>query len=209
MLTRIISGLVLVAITAAATLYSSTSFAVFALIMMVIGIYELLTMQKGAYLTKILGIAYVIIGSLSLISLREQSITLLVFPIAVVMACDSFAYFTGVKFGKHKLAPKISPKKTWEGAIGGLVAAVIVGTLIIHNQDNFPIVGGIILSLQCGVLSIFGDLLESYIKRKAGVKDSGKLIPGHGGVLDRIDGLIPVAILVFVWFASLDIICPF
>ncbi|MCV6599759.1 MAG: phosphatidate cytidylyltransferase [Alphaproteobacteria bacterium] len=209
MLTRIISGLVLVAITAVAIIYSATSFTVFALIMMSIGIYELLTMQEGAYVTKTLGAIYLILGSLALIFLRSKSICLLVFPIAVVMACDSFAYFTGIKFGKHKLAPKISPKKTWEGAIGGLIAGVIIGTLIIHEQDHFPIIGGIILSLQCGILSILGDLLESSVKRKAGVKDSGKIIPGHGGILDRIDGLIPVAILVFVWFATLDIMCLF
>lgn len=111
-----------------------------------------------------------------------------------------FAYFTGVFFGKHKMTPVVSPKKTWEGAIGGVVltAALNVGLYFVFAKKFFPD-GSFFLwdwwavipiSLVLSVISIFGDLSASVIKRNYGVKDYGKLIPGHGGIMDRFDSTL-------------------
>jgi phosphatidate cytidylyltransferase len=105
----------------------------------------------------------------------------------IVWLADIAAYFIGTWFGKHKLAPSISPKKSIEGAIGAMVVVGIVIALIFHS------VLWVLLALVTVVASIAGDLFESFMKRNAGVKDSGKILPGHGGVLDRIDSLITAA----------------
>jgi phosphatidate cytidylyltransferase len=107
----------------------------------------------------------------------------------VIWATDSFAYFVGIKFGKHKLLPKISPKKSVEGALGGLAASMITGALIGHFTELGILkgfLGGFILSLTGQV----GDLVASSIKREFSVKDSGTLLPGHGGIIDRFDSLL-------------------
>lgn len=126
---------------------------------------------------------------------------------AIVWAADIFAYFSGKAFGKHKLAPTISPGKSWEGAVGGLVAVLLlaVGTVLLAPsvpllQDTFAVrlagrMGwGIMLAVLVLIVaaSIVGDLFESMLKRRSGMKDSSNLLPGHGGVLDRIDALVPV-----------------
>lgn len=112
--------------------------------------------------------------------------------LALVWAADSGAYFAGRGFGRRKLAPSISPNKTVEGALGGLVAGVVVavgfGLLAGATAGQLPAL--ILVAAVAVVASIIGDLTESLLKRQAGVKDSGHLIPGHGGVLDRIDGVI-------------------
>jgi phosphatidate cytidylyltransferase len=126
---------------------------------------------------------------------------------AVVWAADIFAYFSGKAFGKHKLAPSISPGKSWEGAVGGMLsvlllagATVLLAPSVPLLQDTFAVrlaerMGwGIMLAVLVLVVvaSIVGDLFESMLKRRAGMKDSSNLLPGHGGVLDRIDALVPV-----------------
>lgn len=116
--------------------------------------------------------------------------------VAVVWIADSAAYFTGRRFGRRRLAPGISPGKTWEGVAGaGAAVAVYFVTLWIIVSPPWlapsPLVDGALIALLV-VLSIEGDLFESWLKRRAGVKDSGTLLPGHGGVLDRIDGMIAV-----------------
>lgn len=112
---------------------------------------------------------------------------------AMVVATDVGAYFAGRAFGGARLAPKISPSKTWSGLIGGMVAALVVGATLGDRGDiqGVPLWIGLVM----GLLAQFGDLAQSWMKRRAGVKDSGTIIPGHGGVFDRVDGLIPVAIL--------------
>jgi len=110
----------------------------------------------------------------------------------IVWAADTGAYFAGRKFGKHKLAPRVSPNKTIEGMIGGVIAGVVVGLGFAlfagATPAQLPVVA--LVALVAVLFSVIGDLFESLLKRHAGVKDSGHLIPGHGGILDRIDGVL-------------------
>ncbi len=127
---------------------------------------------------------------------------LLLALMAVVWIADTGAYFVGRRFGRHKLAPTVSPGKSWEGVAGGVLA---VGLYVLALQwtaigAGGPLAGaaGAVLALALTALSVQGDLFESMLKRQAGAKDSGTLLPGHGGVLDRVDGLtatLPVAAL--------------
>lgn len=137
---------------------------------------------------------------LAMVSLRNIDPRLLLGLLAVIWIADTAAYFTGKRFGKHKLAPVISPGKTWEGVIGAWVAVSLYALVlcVVFDLDYWLIaaVWGIT------VMSIIGDLLESLMKRQAKVKDSSKLLPGHGGMLDRIDGLtssLPLAAF-FIYF---------
>lgn len=110
----------------------------------------------------------------------------------VVWGADTGAYFTGRKLGRHKLAPRVSPNKTIEGLLGGLVVGVGVG-LLAALSTGIPVArlpGLAVVCLVAALFSVIGDLVESLLKRQAGVKDSGRLIPGHGGVLDRVDGVL-------------------
>jgi len=123
---------------------------------------------------------------------------------AVVWSTDIVAYFTGRSLGGPKLMPRVSPKKTWSGALGGLAAGTLAGlsTVLIARGHGYaalaswPLAGLAALSAAASVVSQAGDLFESALKRVHGVKDSGRSIPGHGGVMDRLDGFFPVALLV-------------
>jgi phosphatidate cytidylyltransferase len=115
---------------------------------------------------------------------------LLLFALAITWAADTTAYFVGRAMGKHALAPHISPKKTWEGAIGGIVGSLIIGYVAKYFLPTIPVGHLLGMAFVGNVAGQMGDLLESAYKRSAGVKDSGSLLPGHGGVLDRIDALI-------------------
>lgn len=138
----------------------------------------------------------------AIIALLQQSALYLLSVLAIVWVADIGAYFAGKAFGKHKLAPSISPGKSWEGAIGGWLAVLLVAgastTLPSLSETFAPRVLanwswlGLFLALTLLVAaSVVGDLFESQLKRRAGMKDSSNLLPGHGGVLDRIDALIP------------------
>jgi phosphatidate cytidylyltransferase len=120
--------------------------------------------------------------------------------LALTWTNDSAAYFIGVNFGRHKLWPRLSPKKSWEGTIAGWVTAAIVGAIWILitplNTTYSPIFGAIV-GLISGILALFGDLSISTLKRQVGVKDSGNLFPGHGGVLDRLDSILFVLPFVY------------
>lgn len=119
----------------------------------------------------------------------EKYLLMLLFACAF---CDIFAYFAGKKFGKHKLIPEISPNKTVEGSIGGTIACIIVSVIFAHFI-NLEYIHAIVLALMVSVVSQIGDLAESLIKRDSGKKDSGSIIPGHGGFLDRVDSYIFLA----------------
>ncbi|MFH2033343.1 MAG: phosphatidate cytidylyltransferase [Candidatus Margulisiibacteriota bacterium] len=118
-----------------------------------------------------------------------------------IWAMDIMAYLFGKAFGRHKLAPSISPKKTWEGAIAGFLTCLIAAS-IFSGMASIPMVDALILGVLIGIVAQFSDLVESLIKRDAGVKDSSALLPGHGGVLDRMDSFIltvPIMYYYIVW----------
>lgn len=120
---------------------------------------------------------------------RSISFTMAIFVFIVIWGTDSFAYLAGRQYGKHKLAPEISPNKTIEGAIGGVIGSAVL-TLIalpIYNPPYFSIIEFILLVVSLSVFGQLGDLVESAYKRQFGVKDSGGFFPGHGGILDRFD----------------------
>ena len=133
----------------------------------------------------------------------EQGAAMTIALLVVVWSADTFAYLAGRRFGKRKLAPSISPGKTIEGLAGGLVGAGLVALLAaIYALDLSPAqtLIWLLASLVAALFSVVGDLFESRLKRRAGVKDSGGLLPGHGGVLDRIDGLLAAApVFATVW----------
>ncbi len=157
-------------------------------------------LQRGLGVRAALGVLYAGLPAIALVWLRGRSLGFeaTVFLFLCVWAADIIAYFTGRALGGPKLAPAISPNKTWSGAIGGIVGAMLVagGLATWYLAQSGGIKAGYFIALAgfLAVLSVLGDLFESGLKRRAGVKDSGNLLPGHGGVMDRLDGLVPVAI---------------
>jgi phosphatidate cytidylyltransferase len=142
---------------------------------------------------------------LAMVQLRALGPAVLLAVFAVVWMADIAAYFAGRRFGKRKLAPSISPGKTWEGAYGATVGVLIYGLLIGHFflADRIALPLWVLLLLLVTAVSIIGDLFESLLKRKAGIKDSSNVLPGHGGVLDRIDSLtstLPVVAAIWLLF---------
>jgi phosphatidate cytidylyltransferase len=139
------------------------------------------------------GLLYAGLTTISLAEIRDDDyigLGMMLFVFATVWATDILAYFVGRAVGGQKLAPRISPGKTWSGAIGGTVAAVVAGSGVVwyYFHEAGPRVA--LVALVLSICSQIGDLFESFIKRRFGVKDSSHLIPGHGGVMDRVDGLI-------------------
>ena len=131
------------------------------------------------------------LGTLSMTRLLPQGEWLIFFLLLVTWASDTGAYYVGTLFGRHRLAPRISPKKTVEGLVGGLIAAIIVG--YVARWWFLPELSGLdclILAILMTVTGLWGDLTESVMKRSAGMKDSGGILPGHGGMLDRLDSLL-------------------
>lgn len=125
----------------------------------------------------------------------EYGVMVLFWLLIIVAATDTGAYFVGKTFGKTKFC-ETSPNKTLEGVIGGIVFAVILGALT--SIKEVGILGAIIVSAIVSLSSVFGDLYESYLKREAGVKDSGNILPGHGGILDRVDGYLFGSVVMLV-----------
>jgi phosphatidate cytidylyltransferase len=134
--------------------------------------------------------------------LQERGAWLMLHVAVCVWATDTFAYLVGKAVGKHKLAPSLSPGKTWEGSVGGLIGSILAGAAFsawIHQ----PLLLGVSLGLLAGTVGQIGDLFESALKRERGIKDFGKLLPGHGGALDRFDSLLfvtPIASLILQQF---------
>jgi phosphatidate cytidylyltransferase len=151
----------------------------------------------------------------AIVACRAHSPWLALAAMAIVWIADTAAYFTGRRFGRHKLAPLISPGKTREGAFGAIVVVAVYALLLLAfvphavyggTFDATFVVSAVAFAIVLAALSIVGDLHESLLKRRAGVKDSGSLLPGHGGVLDRIDALLaampPAALAATIWLGA-------
>lgn len=157
-------------------------------------------LHKGTARPLVMGLLYCGLPGIALVWLRGQGwgFYACLFVMAVVWGADIAAYFTGRALGGPKLAPTISPNKTWSGAVGGLLGSLIAAGIMTMVWPGYANMAGALrlgaLALPLAVLSILGDLFESALKRRAGVKDSGQLLPGHGGVMDRLDGLVPAAV---------------
>lgn len=168
------------------------------LLLLLFALAALLTRRVGLSA----GLLYVGLPVLGLLLIRAapNGLAFALWTLAIVWATDIGAYFAGRAIGGPKLAPRLSPSKTWAGLGGGMFAAGIIGAAIAyraHLPAPFLWIGGAMAVAAQG-----GDLFESWLKRRAGVKDSGRLLPGHGGVLDRLDGVVPVATLTAMLVAS-------
>lgn len=142
---------------------------------------------------------------LALVRLHAESSQLMLFLLLLVVAADVGAYFAGRAFGKHKLAPRVSPGKTWEGVGGGLAGAALLAAFGVwwFGMDTVPFMA---LCIVVAIASVVGDLTESMFKRHAGLKDSGNLLPGHGGVLDRVDSVTAAAPVFLIGLEGLGLL---
>lgn len=189
---RIATALVLVPVVVYLVLWAPEWALIAALaIVGVLAFREYLRIVEQAVLPALLGVLYVF-GPLYLaILLRNISPHLLMFALLLSWAGDTVAMYVGKSIGRHKLAPVISPNKTWEGAIGSIAGSMIAGAIYAHYLiPTIPILTVLILAAFGNVAGQLGDLFESWLKRRANIKDSGSSLPGHGGWLDRIDAML-------------------
>ena len=192
-------------------------FLLFLLVIIILVIVTLIgAMLRGAPFDKmigssgatILGVLYVALLGTHLVLIRtgfepQRSAHLLSFFFLVLMGSDTGAYYVGRALGKHKLAPKISPGKTWEGAVGGVVSALAMATLAhFWFFRELPLKWMLPLAFVMSIVGILGDIVESALKRSASAKDAANILPGHGGLLDRLDSLLFNAPLIY-YFAVL------
>ena len=199
---RLIFGLIFISILWFATLYSVISCSILFSIIGLICMYEMYQLRIGK--TKLIPLIYIITPFILIQILIWKYLSInvynsivwmpevILYLFALTWTFDTFAYIFGVKFGKHKILPSISPKKSWEGFIGGLIFTTILAIFIFgENIDKI-----IMYSVLIPISATLGDFIESYYKRKAMAKDSGNLIPGHGGMLDRMDSfLISISVI--------------
>lgn len=199
--TRTLSGVLMIAVSALALWLGSHVFAIFVMVI-AFGllrewrslVWAMTPNMPLRILWLIGGMFYIGAAAALMAFLRDAGGTLLLLAfIGIVIATDTGAYFAGRTFGGPKIAPKISPSKTWAGLIGGMIASAVFLTAFGYWNGGFspwmPLIGA-----QLAVVAQAGDFFESWMKRRAGVKDSGNILPGHGGLLDRLDGLLPVII---------------
>lgn len=204
---RILTGIVLGAVAVGVIVYGGIIFELLIMLVTAIMLVEWINISRAIVRSHALpvpllalfgpvGTIYcgMTLAALLIIRSAEQGLALALWTLGIVVATDVGAYFAGRTIGGPKLAPRISPNKTWAGLIGGMVMAALVGLLIAGQ-------GGLNLSFAwagagLAVVAQLGDLFQSWMKRLAGVKDSGRIIPGHGGIWDRIDGLVPVSWIV-------------
>jgi len=184
-LKRALSGVVYVAIMWFGTFCSELSFHILFAVILLVCLYEMYKLRKGK--TKILTFLYVL-SPLLLIHFIKTELVLLMF--ILTWTFDTFAYLVGIKFGKHKIIPTVSPKKSWEGFVGGFIFTIIAAYLTVNYFSEIELNQAIVISLFLPFTATLGDFIESHYKREAGVKDSGNFIPGHGGMLDRMDAFM-------------------
>ena len=162
---------------------------------------------KSKLAMALLGLALIAPLWLALICAKGADPWLLLVLLATIWIADSTAYFAGKNFGKHRLAPNISPGKTWEGVWGALIGVTLFAAILLFGF-NFYNAALFVLLWIVTIFGVMGDLFESMMKRQANIKDSGDLLPGHGGILDRIDGIIPslpIAILMIYIYNLLSV----
>ncbi len=202
LLTRTVVGVILIAVALASALFGGTVFAVLVAAIATIMYLEWSKMLAGwGPAWRVYGFIYCLLPAVALLWIRERAeyegigtgFDLLIWVFLVVWATDIGAYFAGRAIGGPKLAPSISPNKTIAGLVGGIISAAVLAGLWV-NATRLPSLL-LWLSAPFAVAAQIGDLFESGLKRRAGVKDSGTWLPGHGGLLDRLDGLVPVAVL--------------
>jgi len=197
---RAIFGIIYVCVLWIGTSYSQNSFLVLYFTILLFALYEMWQLRKGK--SKIIAFLYVLVPLciIQLFGLTDQNYPNLLFdpsPILMMLVFtwtfDTFAFLIGSKFGINKIAPKISPNKTWEGFIGGLIFTLIIcfiitdHNIIVIKTEHF---NNYIMAFFTPFTASLGDFIESYYKRQAGAKNSGKILPGHGGILDRIDAIM-------------------
>ena len=197
LLIRSVTGVVLIAAALLAAIQGGMILAVVVAAIATAMFYEWTRLVRGwgpAWYAS--GFLYALVPALALLWIRERDehgLYLLVWVFVVTWSTDIGAYFTGRSIGRRKLAPSISPGKTVEGLYGGIAAATLLGgAWVLAMGLGTPLLA---LAPVCAIAAQAGDLFESGLKRRAGVKDSGAWLPGHGGLLDRLDGLVPVAVL--------------
>lgn len=178
------------------------------LMLIVLFTYEIFTRKNGVngIVHTVFGFIYVsfLLAHIIFINKLNSSAVLIWLPFLTAWFADTTAYFTGISIGKRKLFPSISPKKTVEGYIGGILGCSLLTTLygffIARYDNSINIIHFIVIGLICGLASEIGDLAASYIKRQTGIKDFGNLIPGHGGILDRFDSILFTLPVVYYYF---------
>jgi phosphatidate cytidylyltransferase len=194
---RTATGLILIAAALLTAVLDGTVFAVFVAAIATAMFYEWTRIARGWGAAWYLGgFVYALVPALALLWVRERDahgLDLLLWVFIVTWSTDIGAYFVGRRFGRRKLAPTISPGKTVEGLYGGIAAATLLaGAWALATRLGVALLA---LAPVLAIAAQAGDLFESGMKRRAGVKDSGSWLPGHGGILDRLDGLVPVAVL--------------
>jgi phosphatidate cytidylyltransferase len=196
---RTISGIVMILVALGTAVAGGYAFAVVAAAAATAVFYEWTRLTKGwGAGWYVAGFLYAGLAALALLWVRERAdnadgLRLLLWVFIVVWSVDIGAYFSGRAIGGPKLAPSISPGKTWAGFYGGVAAATVLGGAWVLTTGLDVVL--LLLAPLFAAAAQGGDLFESWMKRRAGVKDSGRWLPGHGGVFDRVDGLLPVAIL--------------
>ena len=190
--TRIVNGALFGGLVLIFTVWSYWAFALMCAVGGSILAYEWwrLTKHRSLFI-QLLGTPYIAAACMALVYLRICDLSILLSLFAIVWAGDIAAYFVGKRYGRHKIAPRISPGKSWEGLGASVVASMVIAASLGHVAP----LPHALLGAVFAVVGLGGDLFESALKRHAGVKDSGTLIPGHGGLFDRVDALLPCAII--------------
>lgn len=201
---RIASAAVLMPIALAATYYGGWAFGLLWAVAAIAVLWEWTRLVKGPVWI-VCGFFYAAALFVAPVSLRADvsyGLLAIILLFAIVWSTDIFGYFAGRSIGGPKLMPRVSPKKTWSGAIAGTIGAMVVAVVVARLFGSFSIVAIAVVALVLSVCGQAGDLFESFVKRKFGVKDSSQLIPGHGGVMDRLDGFWAAALAACIIGAS-------
>ena len=205
-LKRALSGVVYVAIMWLGTSYSEATFSLLFAVLGIVSIYEMWKLRKGK--TKVLAFLYVLIPFfiIQLFGNTDHDYpnspfdpSHILFMFVLTWTFDTFAYLFGVRFGKTKIMPSVSPKKSWEGFVGGFIFTIISAYLTVSYLPSIELNHAIVISIFLPFTATLGDFIESHYKRQAGVKDSGDFIPGHGGMLDRMDAFMITIPVLYIY----------